>query len=87
MAKVFLDKERELKFDLNALEMVEELTGKTLDKATESLNMKTLKALLYSGLIHEDKELTLDYVGALVTVENLKDVSKALNECFVNLQK
>lgn len=87
MAKVMLDREREIKFDLNALEMVEELSGQTLDKATKNLNMKTLKVLLFSGLMHEDAELTLEQVGALVTIENLKEVSNALNECFRNLQK
>ena len=77
MAKniIVLDKERELKFDLNALELVEEMTGVTLDKATENVSMKTLKVLLYSGLVHQDPDLTVDYVGSLVT------------NCFKNLQK
>lgn len=87
MAKVILDKERELKYDLNALELVEELTGQSLDKATQNLTMKTLKVLLYSGLVHEDKELTMEAVGSLVNMDNLKDVSGALAECFKNLQK
>lgn len=83
---IVLDKERELKFDLNALELLEDMTGTTLDKATENLSMRMLKTLLYCGLVHQDKELTPDYVGSLVTMENLKDVSKALTECFKNLQ-
>lgn len=89
MAKntIVLDKERELKYDLNALELVEELTGVTLDKATEKVSMKTLKVLLYSGLVHQDPDLTVDYVGSLVTMENIKEVSEALTKCFKNLQK
>ncbi|HBF7594790.1 TPA: hypothetical protein KOX39_003405 [Clostridioides difficile] len=89
MAKniVVLDKERELKYDLNALELVEEMTGVTLDKATENVSMKTLKVLLYSGLVHQDPDLTVDYVGSLVTMENIKEVSEALTKCFKNLQK
>ena len=83
---IVLDKERELKFDLNALELLEDMTGTTLDKATENLSMKMLKTLLYCGLVHQDKEITPDYVGSLVTMENIKDVSKALTECFKNLQ-
>ena len=81
-----LDKERELKFDLNALESVEELTGTTLEEATKSMSMKMLKILLYSGLKHEDEELTLEYVGSLVTLQNMKEVSEALTNCFKNLQ-
>lgn len=81
-----LDKERELKFDLNALEMVEELSGTTLEKATENMSMKMLKILLFSALMHEDKELTLEHVGSLVTMQNMKEVSQALTECFKNLQ-
>lgn len=48
MAKIFLDRERNLKFDLNALEIIEEMSGVSLDKAVETMNMKTLKVLLYS---------------------------------------
>lgn len=89
MAKniIVLDKERELKFDLNALEIVEDMTGTTLDKATEKVSMRTLKILLYSGLVHQDPDLTVDYVGSLVTMENIKEVSEALTKCFKNLQK
>ena len=86
MTKIMLDKERELKFDLNALESVEELTGTTLEEATKSMSMKMLKILLYSGLKHEDEELTLEYVGSLVTLQNMKEVSEALTNCFKNLQ-
>lgn len=87
MAKIFLDRERNLKFDLNALEIIEEMSGVSLDKAVETMNMKTLKVLLYSGLVHEDADLTLEKVGSMVTFENLQDVSIALNKCFKNLQK
>lgn len=87
MTKIFLDRERNLKFDLNALEIIEEMSGTTIDKAVETMNMKTLKVLLYSGLVHEDADLTLEKVGAMVTFENLQEVSVALNKCFGNLQK
>lgn len=87
MTKIFLDRERNLKFDLNALEIIEEVSGTTIDKAVETMNMKTLKVLLYSGLVHEDADLTLEKVGAMVTFENLQEVSVALNKCFGNLQK
>lgn len=87
MTKIFLDRERNLKFDLNALEIIEEMSGTTIDKAVETMNMKTLKVLLYSGLVHEDADLTLEKVGSMVTFENLQEVSVALNKCFGNLQK
>ena len=87
MTKIFLDRERNLKFDLNALEIIEEMSDTTIDKAVETMNMKTLKVLLYSGLVHEDADLTLEKVGAMVTFENLQEVSVALNKCFGNLQK
>lgn len=87
MTKIFLDRERNLKFDLNALEIIEEMSGATIDKAVETMSMKTLKVLLYSGLVHEDADLTLEKVGAMVTFENLQEVSVALNKCFGNLQK
>ena len=55
MVKITLDKERNLYFNLNSLEIIDELTGKSIDKITENMNMKSLKAIVYAGLVHEDK--------------------------------
>lgn len=86
MVKIVLDKERNLYFNLNSLEIIEELTGKTIDKITENLNMKSLKAIVYAGLIHEDKSLTVEAVGDMIGFNDISRVSEAIGEAFGGLK-
>lgn len=81
-----LDKERHLYFSLNSLEMIEDLTGVSIDKISENMNMKTLKAIVYSGLVWEDKKLTLDAVGEMIGFEDIEKVSEAIGEAFGGLK-
>lgn len=81
-----LDRVRTLKFTLNSLEIIEDLTGQSLDKIGQSMNMKTLKALLFAGLVHEDKELTPEQIGDMIEVGDLERVSQALSEALGGLK-
>lgn len=81
-----LDRVRTLKFTLNSLEIIEDLTGESLDKIGQSMNMKTLKALLFAGLVHEDKELTAEQVGDMIEFDDLERVSSALSEALGGLK-
>jgi hypothetical protein len=63
---ITLDKPRNLRFDLNAMVAFERATGKSIRdldiiKATDEES----RALIWSCLIHEDKDLKLEDVGAL----------------------
>ena len=86
MVKIVLDKERNLYFNLNSLEIIEELTGKTIDKVTQNLNMKSLKAIVYAGLVHEDKSLTVEAVGEMIGFEDISRVSEAIGQAFGGLK-
>lgn len=86
MVKVELDKERNLYFSLNSLEIIEELTGKTIDKLGEGMSISMLKAVVYAGLIHEDKDLTPEMVGELVGFEDIQMLSEAIGEAFGSLK-
>lgn len=86
MVKIELDKERNLYFSLNSLEIIEELTGKTIDKLGEGMSISMLKAVVYAGLIHEDKALTPEAVGELVGFEDIKMLSEAIGEAFGGLK-
>lgn len=86
MVKINLDKERHLYFNLNSLEVIENITGNSIDKLQEDMNMKTLKAIVYAGLLHEDKSLTLDEVGDMIGFEDIEEVSKAIGEAFGGLK-
>ena len=81
-----LDRERHLRFDLNALELVEDTTGLSIGEVGANMKMGTLKAMLFAGLKWEDKKLTLEQVGAMVSMDNLEIVSAKLGECFGNLK-
>lgn len=76
--KINLDKERTMRLDLNALETFEETAGKELKDFKGSI--KDIKAMVWSSLMHEDAELTLDQVGKLVHLGNLDAVTSAIEE-------
>lgn len=87
MVKIELaGQERHLYYNLNSLEIIEDLTGSTLDKVTKNISMKTLKALVYAGLVHEDKDLTVEAVGEMVGFEDIQVVSEAIGQAFGGLQ-
>ena len=48
--------------------------------------MKTLKALVYAGLVHEDKDLTVEAVGEMIGFEDIQVVSEAIGQAFGGLQ-
>ncbi len=84
MVTIQLDRERHLQFDLNAMATFEELTGKSLFKGGSSGDMtaKDCRALLYAGLKHEDKDLTLEQVGAMITLDNMPDIAEVLAKAW-----
>lgn len=63
-------KERHLRYDFNALIALEN-AGFPLDGATEIMNaplkhLKEVRTMIWAGLIHEEKSITQDDVGALM---------------------
>lgn len=64
-----LDKPRSLRYDLNALADVETLLGKPFGVVVgemRALGVVSLRALLWAGLRHEDRRLTVERAGALI---------------------
>jgi hypothetical protein len=83
MPVVQLDKPRNLVFDLNAMSLFEEATGKNIfEGGLDKLSAKNTRALLWACLVHEDKALTVDQVGKLITSKNMAEVSKTLAGAF-----
>jgi len=79
-----LDKARNLRYGMNALVKVEELTGKSIIKLDlENLSMKDLRTILFAGLYHEDRDLTPEKVGELIDEHsNIAAVAEKLGEAF-----
>jgi hypothetical protein len=77
--EVELDKVRKIFFDLNALGELEERLGVPLDELQNvKLSIKNVRTLIWAGLIHEDEDLTEQYVGKLVHVGNLQHVQEKI---------
>lgn len=79
-----LDKERHLKFDLNAFAELEEEYGNIEDalKQMEKGSIKALRAILWAGLIHEDENLTPKQVGSLIGLSDLEELAKSLTKAI-----
>lgn len=65
MVSITLDKERVLKFGVKAFVEVEKVLDISMDEI-DFERQETIYALLYAGLIHEDRKLTLDKVYDIV---------------------
>lgn len=78
--KVQMDKERVLKFDLNAFAELEDVVGSIpeLFRKLETGSLKAIRAFLWAGLLHEDKSLTIEHVGSLIDFQGLENISKQL---------
>lgn len=83
-----LDKERHLKFDLNAFAELEEIYGDfetAMNEMTKG-SVKAVRAILWAGLVHEDETLTIKQVGSMIDMSNISYVveiiSKAISEAM-----
>ena len=83
-----LDRPRTLRYGINALAKVEDLTGKSVMALDLSnVGIKDLLVIIYAGLYHEDKTLTVEAVGDLIDeysdINTVADkVGKALTLAF-----
>jgi hypothetical protein len=81
LVTVVIDKPRRLRFDFNAFASYEEVTGKSIlaEGFQEGLNsVRGLRALLWAALLHEDPNLTLTDVGAMLHLGNARQVSDSV---------
>ncbi len=80
---VELDKTRTIRFTLNSMAEMEDKLGVPLSKLGEiELGVKSVRTMLWAGLIHEDPELTEREVGNLVDFDNLEYVQSKVAEAF-----
>lgn len=82
------EKTRYLRYGFNAFCAFEEKSNKGLAEIGKNPKMSDMRVLLWAGLIHEDKKLTLERAGNLVdeyiqeggTFQDLMEITtKALN--------
>lgn len=79
MGKIVLDKERNLRLDLNAMKKFHELTNRNLlSGGLAGVTPGELISFLWCCLIHEDPALTQEQVGGMVTIDNISVVTEAV---------
>ncbi len=61
-----MDKERHLRYGMNALIDLEAELGKPITEIEDGLSMKDMRAMFYIGLKWEDKSLKREDVGELM---------------------
>lgn len=81
---IVLDKPRTLRYGMNALAKIETITGKSiLALDLDKVSIRDLLAIVYGGLYHEDKTLTIEKVGDLIDeYSNLTDIAEKLGEAL-----
>ena len=78
---IALDRERNLRLELNAMSIFEEVTGKSLFTIGEGLQeARNIRGLLYASLKSAGEDLTLDQVGELITMDNFNIVSETISK-------
>lgn len=90
LVDIILDKERHLKFNLNALILAEKITGKKLSELgnnEQAFDLEFLRAMVFVGLLSEDKDLTIEQVGELIDMENIEYVANKLGEAMQSLKR
>ena len=74
---VKLDKMRNFRYGMKAISLIEKKLGKPIGKVDmENLTMEDTAVMIWAGLVHEDKDLTLEKVMDLV--DEYSDVQTVL---------
>lgn len=79
-----LDKPRTLRYGINALAKVEDLIGKPITSLDlNNVGIKDLLVIIYAGLYHEDKTLTVEKVGDLIDeYSDITTMAEKIGEAF-----
>ncbi len=79
-----LDKPRTLRFGINALAKIEDLTGTPLTKLDlNKVGIKDLLIIVYAGLYYEDKTLTIEAVWDLIDeYSSIQEITEKLGEAL-----
>lgn len=89
LVRIELDKERHLRFDLNAIVALDEATGINLLApgtelgADQLYKPRVLRAFVWAALLHEDPDLTVLEVGSWLTMPRIQEIATAVWQSIV----
>jgi len=77
---------RHLRYDFNALVALEEVLGSPMSEVgnlvSGSVRLKDLRAIIWAGLLHEDRDITEEDVGNWIDLNKLGDIADKVREAF-----
>lgn len=75
---------RNLRYDFNALALIEEKTGKSTlsGEVFQNLRASDLRWFLWGGLVHENPNLDVTEVGSWIHLGNLAYITEAIGKAF-----
>lgn len=81
---VELDKVRNFRYGMKAISIIEKKFKKPISKVDfENMTMEDTATIIWAGLVHEDKNLTVEKVMDLIDEKgNLQEVMKAMSEAM-----
>lgn len=79
-----LDKVRNFRYGMKAISVIEKKLKTNISKMDfDSLSMEDTATVIWAGLVHEDKQLTVDKVMDLVDeYSNIQTVVEVMGEAF-----
>jgi len=78
--------ERELKYTLNALAILEERFG-SVDEAFDRLDKNSviaMRCVIWAGLIFDDKDITEEQVGNLIDLQYMDELVNGVSDAMSN---
>jgi hypothetical protein len=79
-----LDKIRNLRIGIKATKIIEDVLKQPISKVVEKdMGINELNVILYAGLVHEDKQLTVDKVLDLMDeYSNIQEISESISKAM-----
>lgn len=82
-----LDREREVRFNTRAIIEAETVTGKDLQTLISTDGLAPMRALLWAGLRHEDRQLSINQIDTFMDTlreeGRLEEVPAALRQALI----
>lgn len=86
--KIVLDKERTFILDLNAYSeldlLYDDKTYHDIEKDLLGMRPYAIRAFMWGGMVHEDRELTPEIIGNYIDVNNIQEYSSKIYESLLN---
>ena len=88
--EITLDKQRKLAYPVYSLIKLKKEHGielKDLQDKEKAEDLETILAIVWAGLIHEEKDLSMEDLGYMIDITALPEISKKISEIFAGMNE